>query len=218
MIFPKNDLEITFGQRIDSSYVGVTRKSCDLNYPFVLYKNYTKNKVIPRMKVFLWFWLLIFPICLSAQSIKPENPIQFKIKNAGITVDGTISDWEVMVDFDQKKLAKSSIRGKANPGSIQTGIKLRDKHLQGREYFFIQEFPVIGLQSKSFQSKGKNAFVGVFELQIRDVKREVEIPFTLSQTGKQQKFKGEFVIDRLDFGLGEKSLVLSDEVRIFVEF
>ncbi|WP_291782400.1 YceI family protein [Cecembia sp.] len=170
------------------------------------------------MKVFLWFWLLIFPICLSAQSIKPENPIQFKIKNAGITVDGTISDWEVMVDFDQKKLAKSSIRGKANPGSIQTGIKLRDKHLQGREYFFIQEFPVIGLQSKSFQSKGKNAFVGVFELQIRDVKREVEIPFTLSQTGKQQKFKGEFVIDRLDFGLGEKSLVLSDEVRIFVEF
>ncbi|GHB52509.1 YceI family protein [Mongoliitalea lutea] len=171
-----------------------------------------------ELKFIALLLFLFFPLFLSAQTFKPENPIQFKIKNAGITVDGTISDWEVEVDFDSKKLDQSSIRGKANPESIQTGIKLRDKHLHGREYFHIQKFPSISLESKSFKAKGKNAFVGIFELQIRDVKREVEIPFTLSQTGKQQKFKGEFVIDRLDFGLGEKSLVLSDEVRIFVEF
>lgn len=169
-----------------------------------------------KNRLFLVFALV--PFLLLAQSVKPESPIQFKIKNAGITVDGTISDWEVEVDFDPKKLSQSIIRGKANPESIQTGIKLRDKHLHGREYFHTQKFPFISLESKSFKAKGKNAFVGIFELQIRDVKREVEIPFALSQTGKQQKFKGEFVIDRLDFGLGEKSLVLSDEVRIFVEF
>ncbi|SIS73350.1 YceI family protein [Belliella pelovolcani] len=169
-----------------------------------------------KNRLFLVFALV--PFLLIAQSVKPESPIQFKIKNAGITVDGTISDWEVEVDFDPKKLSQSIIRGKANPESIQTGIKLRDKHLQGREYFHIQKFPFISLESKSFQPRGKNAFVGIFELQIRDVKMEVEIPFTLSQTGRQQKFKGEFIIDRLDFGLGEKSLVLSDEVRIFVEF
>lgn len=171
-----------------------------------------------RLLILTLIFFLLVPLLLSAQSFKPENPIQFKIKNAGITVDGTISDWEVMVDFDPKKLAQSSIRGKANPESIQTGIKLRDKHLHGREYFYIQKFPMIGLQSKSFRSNGKNAFVGIFELQIRDVIREVEIPFTLTQTGKNRKFKGEFVIDRLDFGLGEKSLVLSDEVRVVVEF
>jgi polyisoprenoid-binding protein YceI len=161
---------------------------------------------------------LLVPFLLSAQTFKPKNPIQFKIKNAGITVDGAISDWEVMVDFDQKKLGQSSIRGTANPASIQTGIKLRDKHLQGREYFNTQKFAVISLKSKTFRSNGKNAFIGIFELQIRDVMREVEIPFTLTQTGKQRNFKGEFVIDRLDFGLGEKSLVLSDEVRVVVEF
>ena len=170
------------------------------------------------MRKLLILLLVLFPFYLSAQTFKPENSIQFKIKNAGITVDGTISDWELEVNFDAKKLTQSSIRGTANPVGIQTGIKLRDKHLQGREYFYIQKFPVIGLNSKSFRSNGKNAFVGIFELQIRDVMREVEIPFTLTQTGKNRKFKGEFVIDRLDFGLGEKSLVLSDEVRVVVEF
>ncbi|EKB51254.1 hypothetical protein B879_00048 [Cecembia lonarensis LW9] len=176
------------------------------------------NLVLINKKNRLFLVFALVPFLLLAQSVKPESPIQFKIKNAGITVDGTIPDWEVEVDFDSKKLDQSSIRGKANPESIQTGIKLRDKHLHGREYFHIQKFPFITLESKSFQSKGKNTFVGIFELQIRDVKREVEIPFTLSQTGKQQKFKGEFVIDRLDFGLGEKSLVLSDEVRVIIEF
>ena len=91
---------------------------------------YLSEKFDFRSRLFivmlLFFWLA--PLLLFAQSIKPESPIQFKIKNAGITVDGTISDWEVKVDFDSKKLAQSSIRGKAIPESIQTGIKLRDKH------------------------------------------------------------------------------------------
>jgi polyisoprenoid-binding protein YceI len=182
--------------------------------------NYLSEKIDFRSQVLI-ITLLIFllmPFLLSAQSLKPENPIQFKIKNAGITVDGAISDWMVEVDFDPKKLEQSSIRGTANPVSIETGIKLRDWHLQGREYFDVKKYPEIRLQSKSFKPDGKNAFIGIFELQVRDVKKEVQIPFTVIQIGKQRNYKGEFVIDRLDFGMGEKSLVLSDEVRVYLEF
>ena len=182
--------------------------------------NFSEEKIClwsqAMIKAFLIF--LLFPFSLSAQTYKPENPIQFKIKNAGITVDGTISDWELEVNFDAKKLTQSSIKGTANPASIDTGIKLRDKHMQGRQYFYTEKFPLIHLTSKSFTAKGKNAFTGIFELQIRHIMKEVEIPFTLTHTGKKRKFKGEFVIDRLDLGLGEKSLVLSDEVRVVVEF
>lgn len=162
--------------------------------------------------------LVLFPFYLSAQLLRPEIPIQFKIKNAGITVNGEISDWEVDVNFDAKKLAQSSIKGNASPASIDTGIKLRDKHLLGRQYFHTEKYPLMQLVSKSFKPNGENAFIGIFELHIRDFKKEVEIPFSLSQTGKQRRFKGEFMINRLDFGLGEESLVLSDEVRVVVEF
>ncbi|TVP48108.1 MAG: YceI family protein [Mongoliibacter sp.] len=180
------------------------------------------NSILEKKKIQLTLSLLLVILFISfslvAQTIKPENPIQFKIKNAGITVDGTISDWMVEVDFDPKKLAQSSIQGTANPVSIETGIKLRDRHLQGREYFDVKKYPEIRLQSKSFKTNGKNTFIGIFELQIRAVKKEVEIPFSVANSEKQRKFKGEFVIDRLDFGLGEKSLVLSDEVRVYLEF
>jgi polyisoprenoid-binding protein YceI len=181
-------------------------------------ENLTLGKQKIQMSISFFLVVFFVPISLLAQTIKPENPIQFKIKNAGITVDGTIPGWMVEVDFDPKKLDQSSIRGSANSASIQTGIQLRDKHLQGREYFHIQKYPEIHLQSKSFKANGKNAFIGIFELQVRDVKKEVQIPFTVIQIGKQRNYKGEFVIDRLDFGMGEKSLVLSDEVRVYSEF
>ena len=133
---------------------GSLRKCCVRRENF----NYLSGKIDfrSRLLILTLIFFLIVPFLLSAQSFKPENPIQFKIKNAGITVDGLISDWEVMVDFDPKKLTQSSIRGKANPESIQTGIKLRDKHLYGREYFHIEKFSFISLESKSFRSKGKN--------------------------------------------------------------
>jgi polyisoprenoid-binding protein YceI len=169
-----------------------------------------------RKLVILLFW--VSPFMLSAQALKPDNPIQFIIKNAGIAVEGTLSDWDVEVDFDPKKLSKSTINGAANPASIQTGIKLRDRHLQGREYFHVEKFPEITLTSKRFEVNGKNSFLGIFELKIRDVKKDVEIVFVISSVGRQPKFKGEFTMDRLDFGIGEKSLVLSDDVKVLIEF
>lgn len=171
--------------------------------------------MMKRIAVLLLF---LVPMILSAQTVKPSQPIRFQIKNAGLTVDGTLSEWEIEMDFDAKRLDKSSIKGSANPGSIDTGIKLRDKHLQGRQYFYTEKFPLLSLQSQSLSSKGKGAFVGVFDLRIRDVVKQVEIPFTVSESGKQKRFKGSFTIDRLEYGIGEKSLVLADEVLITIEF
>ena len=169
------------------------------------------------MKLISLIFLLILPWHFNANIEKGVEPVRFQIKNAGITVEGTISDWEYDIQWDAKKLANCKIEGTANPASINTGIKLRDKHLLGRQYFHIDQFPVISLQSKSINAKGKNNYVGVFDLQIRDVKKEIEIPFMAIPSGKHQTFRAEFSINRLDYGLGEKSLVLSDDVKIIIE-
>jgi len=162
-------------------------------------------------------FLLILPWYFNTNVENGVDPIRFQIKNAGITVDGSISDWEYEINWDAKKLANCKIEGTANPASIYTGIKLRDKHLLGRQYFHTDQFPLINLQSKKISANGKNNYIGVFDLQIRDVKKEIEIPFTVITSGKQQTYKAEFMINRLDYELGEKSLVLSDDVKIFIE-
>jgi len=169
------------------------------------------------MKLTSLLLLLIIPWYFNANVEKGVEPIRFQIYNAGISVNGIISNWEFDIQWDSRKPTQSQLSGKANPGSINTGITMRDKHLLGRQYFHIDKFPAIILTSKQITSRGKNQFVGTFDLQIRDVKKEIEISFTVITSGKQQTFKAEFSINRLDYGLGEKSLVLSDDVKIFIE-
>ncbi len=171
------------------------------------------------MKVLLicFAWLTV-PLVLSAQAIKPDTPVVFYVNNAGIQVKGVIADWELELEFDAKKPEKSNIRGTAKVESMETGIKLRDRHLQGKQYFDSQKFPLLYLNSKSIKEVGKNKFMGIFELQIKENKREVQLPFTLSRQQKGTVFTGEFVINRLDYGLGEKSLVLADSVKVNISF
>lgn len=162
-------------------------------------------------------FITLFTSVLSTATEKGVEPIRFQIKNAGITVNGTISDWQFDTVWDAKKLSNCKISGQANPTSIDTGIKLRDKHLQGRQYFHAEKFPVISLQSKIIVSTRKGNYKGIFELQIRDVKKEIEIPFSVVPGSHKQYFKAEFIINRLDFNLGESSLVLGDEVKVFIK-
>jgi polyisoprenoid-binding protein YceI len=165
----------------------------------------------------IYLFISIFISVFSTPTEKGKEPVQFQIKNAGITVDGTISDWEYAIVWDIKKLANCKISGRANPVSIDTGIKLRDKHLLGRQYFHVEKFPAITLQSKRILSKGKGRYIGVFDLQIRDVRKEIELPFTVTSKNNQLIFTGEFIINRLDYQLGEPSMVLNNEVTIFIE-
>ncbi|MCL6258363.1 YceI family protein [Aquiflexum sp. TKW24L] len=161
---------------------------------------------------------LVFLIQFQAfcQKEKGSDPIVFEIKNAGITVEGTISDWEYEISFDPKRLDESSIKGVAYPVSMDTGIKLRDKHLQGRQYFHVDKFPEILITSKKITTKGKGSYMGVFDLTIKEVKKEIEIPFMLTSKGNTKKLIGDFTINRLDYGIGESSIVLGDEVKVKV--
>lgn len=168
------------------------------------------------MKAFLSLFLLL--LIIQTEKPDPEFTVKFQIKNAGITVDGHFSEASFDVRFDPKNLRGSYINGKVKPSSIDTGISLRDRHLQGRQYFQSATYPEISLESKRIQSKSKNEYEGVFELTIKDVRKEMLIPFTAVSNGKGYLFRGNFGLDRLEFGIGETSLILSDEVMVWIEF
>jgi polyisoprenoid-binding protein YceI len=167
----------------------------------------------------LIFYVFILSAKATAQSpiLPAESSIMFKIKNAGFTVDGSFSKPEGTILFDVKNLAESSINASVESATIQTGIERRDRHLRGREYFDSPKYPKITMQSKSFRQVSKNRFVGVFDLTIRDVTKQVEVPFTVSKKGMRKTFKGDFQLNRLDYNIGETSMVLSDDVHISIE-
>ncbi|RZK90363.1 MAG: hypothetical protein EOO62_35180, partial [Hymenobacter sp.] len=59
--------------------------------------------------------------------VQPGSGVLFQIKNAGLTVDGTLAGLTAAIDFDPAHPAQAHSEASAPVSSIQTGIALRDK-------------------------------------------------------------------------------------------
>ena len=84
-----------------------------------------------------------------AQWNKVQNSsINFKIKNAGIWVNGSFTNATVEVNINEANPTQSTFSGIVESKSIQTGIKLRDNHLRDKDDFFnVEKFPTLSMKS-----------------------------------------------------------------------
>lgn len=142
--------------------------------------------------------------------------VLFHISNAGLDVEGTIAGVTGNIKFSKNKLVKSSFTATAKSETIQTGIKLRDKHLKKADYFDVESHPTIRITSKQI-TKLTDGFNSNCTITIKGQTKDITIPFTFKQIDNKAEFKGTFSLNRLDFGIGEKSIILSDKVEIEIE-
>lgn len=138
--------------------------------------------------------------------------VVFYISNAGLDVEGSMTGITAQIKFSKNKLGRSFFVAEAKPETIHTGIKLRDKHLKKADYFDIEKYPTIKIESKKIM-QSKNGFDAYCAITLKGQTREIVIPFMFKQTNKKGEFKGSFSLNRLDFSLGEKSIVLSETVK-----
>jgi polyisoprenoid-binding protein YceI len=160
--------------------------------------------------------LLFFPLLLwdvTSYKVK-SSAITFKIKNAGITVDGSFSGLEADIKFNPLKPEESSIKASVASTTVNTGNNMRDGHLRKPEYFDVAKYPRITLQSVKIEKTGPITFNGTFKLTMKNVTKDVMIPFMFMKTADKTTLKGSFNLNRLDYGVGESSMTLSDNASI----
>ena len=161
--------------------------------------------------------LLTFQSFCQKKILLEPAPVNFIIKNAGLKVNGSMSGLDGFIIIDSQNSSLIKIEGTIDPCTIQTGIALRDKHLKKADYFNVAEFTKIFMTSTQIKKNSNRKYVGNFDITIKGIKKNISIPFTLSSTNKTYLLKGEFSINRLDFNLGESSIILSDDVAVKIE-
>lgn len=142
-----------------------------------------------------------------------SSQVTFYIKNAGFRVEGSFEGLEADIRFDPSHLEDASISASITAATIDTGIKLRDKHLRKSDYFDVERYPMITMSSRAFRKKG-NEYEADFLLSLKGVEREVIMPFSFQNERKKGQFEGTLRIDRRDYEVGGRSLMLSDDVEI----
>jgi polyisoprenoid-binding protein YceI len=102
-----------------------------------------------------------------------------------------------LVHFNPDDLGNSAFDVCMDASSLNSGNKMRDKHLRSEDFFFVEKYPEICFVSDSIEKEGDH-FVTRGKLTIRDVSREIQIPFTFDG----QVLQGSLLINRFEYDLG----------------
>lgn len=146
-----------------------------------------------------------------------SSTVKFKIKNAGFNIDGTFSGLTARIIFDASKGFGNSIEANIDSKTINTGNGTRDGHLKKTDYFDVIGFPAINMKATLFGKETDGSFRGYFKLTMKGKTKDVLVPFTFTEKDGKATLKGTFTINRLDFGVGESSMILSNNATITIE-
>lgn len=164
---------------------------------------------------------LICTVLVSAgfaqvKSTITKSVVTFKIKNLGINTSGTFGGLQASIQFKPEDLAASSIEASVETATVNSDNSMRDEHLKKEDYFDVAKYPKIIFKSVSFKHKSGNNYIGSFNVTIKDKTKLVDVPFTYAETGNTAVFDGSFKIQRSDFGVGGKSMVLSNDATVTI--
>ncbi|HXB91994.1 MAG TPA: YceI family protein, partial [Puia sp.] len=162
--------------------------------------------------------LLLFTLPAAAQ-YQPQDPgstIQFRIKNLGFNVTGTLRGLAGKIRFNPAEPDKAAFDVTVDANTINTDNGMRDDHLRQSSYFDVQHFPAIRLVSDriAWHKKGTYLFSG--QLTIKNHTKELSFPFSVTETDGGYRFRGSFTINRRDFEIGGLSTI-SDELEVTLD-
>jgi polyisoprenoid-binding protein YceI len=144
-----------------------------------------------------------------------DSRVEFKIKNFGVVVDGAFTGLQGTIHFDPATPPTAAFHVTLEANTIDTGIGVRDNHLRKKAYFDVSRYPLIRFVStKVTASSSHGEYILTGKLTIKETTREISFPFIYSRTESADLFKGQFRVNRLDFGVGDRSLTMADDLVV----
>jgi polyisoprenoid-binding protein YceI len=156
------------------------------------------------------FFAIAFAFSLPAVA-GPNDPwtidpgrsrIAFGAEQVGKLVAGRIGSWTGTIVLDPENLAPARIDIRMDMRSTTTGARDVDDMLLGKDFLDVARSPEARFTSESVARGSGDSYQARGKLTIRDVTRDVTLPFTLRVENGQANARGKVGIKRLDYGVG----------------
>ena len=156
---------------------------------------------------------------LSQNYIPIDNgtEIGFLIKNLGLNVNGKFNKIKGKINFVPDNVLQASFNILVEAATVNTGNATRDNHLKKEDYFDVAKFPALSFVStKITKSSTADNFLMEGKVTIKGVTKNVSFNFTADPKPGGYLFSGQFKLNRRDFGVGSKSLILADNLTVLL--
>ncbi len=163
-----------------------------------------------------------------AWDVEEGSSLGFIARQQGSPVQGSFAAFDAEILFDPDDLENSRFHVDIDATSLATGHNDRNQMLNSPSFFDTKQWPAAVFRSTGISALGDDWYEAVAELTIRDMTKNVILPFTLEITADPEDparelahAKGELPIQRLDYGIGQgdwaSTVTVADEVVITIE-
>lgn len=142
------------------------------------------------------------PACWAP--VPEQSAITFSVDQAGAPLQGSFKSYSAKVCIDPKDAGKGSIRVDVQTASADTEVPELDDALKDSDFFDVAHWPQASFVSESMKQVGVGQYSVTGKLTIRDVTREVTVPFAWAPgaDGKSARLIAHISIQRLDYKVG----------------
>jgi polyisoprenoid-binding protein YceI len=173
-------------------------------------------------------------LCLSASAALPalsqeqtpvfvitpeESKITFYVK-ASVALEGTFEKWDAPLRFTSTDVTTGVLDIKIQANSVKTGSGMKDGKLKSKDFFDVEQDPLITFHSDKIVQTGPTTFDVPGTFTIRGVSKPETLTFTVTGKGTGSgEIKGTMGFDRKDYGMnkGIPLVKIADRVEVTVD-
>lgn len=131
-----------------------------------------------------------------------KSSVSFISKQMGVPVNGKFGRFTAQIAFDPNNAATSKARIEIDMASIDAGSEDANDEVKGKDWFNIKQFPTSRFESSGIKALGGGRYEASGKLTIKNVTRNVGVPFTVKIEGDSATVEGGIPISRQQFGIG----------------
>ncbi|WP_158945990.1 YceI family protein [Granulicella sp. S190] len=173
-------------------------------------------------------------LCLLALSLLPANaraqvpvfqtaPVDSSVKfyvKASVALVGNFDKWDARLTFASREVTSGVLDIKIQAATVSTGSGIKDKKLKGKDFFDVDQNPLITFHSTKVVQTGPETLDVIGDFTIRGVSKPETLKMTISGKGTGKgTIKGTMAFDRKDYGInGSIPFVkIADRVEVNVD-
>jgi polyisoprenoid-binding protein YceI len=153
------------------------------------------------------------------QVVPAQSSVKFFVK-ASVALEGKFDKWDATLTFTSPDVTTGVLDIKIQAASVNSGSGMKDDKLKSKDFFDVQQNPLITFKSTKIVQTGANTFDVPGTFTIRGVSKPETLTLTVSGIGKGEgSIKGTMAFDRKDYGMnsGIPFIKIADRVEVTVD-
>jgi polyisoprenoid-binding protein YceI len=130
-----------------------------------------------------------------------ESSIKFGV-DSSVSIKGVFEKWDASIKFSSRDIRSAVLDIEIEADSVNTGSHMKDNKLKGKDFFNVNESPLITFKSTKIVQTGPNTFDIEGNFTIRGVTKTEKLTLTSDSKGTPTgSLDGTMAFDRKDYGM-----------------